>query len=409
MKSLKVKFTNAQGLALGARLDLPQDEQPLAYALFAHCFTCTKHIKSAANISAALNREKIAVLRFDFTGLGESEGEFAETNFTTNVADLVAAARFLEQQHQAPQILIGHSLGGAAVLQAAGQIPSVRAVATLGAPYDPKHVARHFDEVRGEIDEQGEAEVSLEGRRFTITKQFLEDLEMQQLEEHIGALKAALLVMHSPRDATVGIDNAAQIYRAAKHPKSFITLDDADHLLLKEGDSRYAGMMIAAWSRRYLDLPEVKKRADAVPDNRVTVSTGAEGFFTELFANGHALVADEPKSYGGTDRGPSPYEYLLASLGACTSMTLQMYARHKQLPLENAIVRLSHKKIHASDCEQCEADNGKIDRMEREIELIGDLTDEQRRRLIEIAERCPVHKTLHGEVEVMTRLREDGS
>lgn len=405
MKSLKVSFPNAQGQELAARLDLPQDERPLAYALFAHCFTCTKNIKAAVNIAAALNREKIAVLRFDFTGLGQSEGEFADTNFTTNVADLVAAADYLQQEYQAPQILIGHSLGGAAVLQAAQQIPSVRAIATLGAPHDPEHVARNFEENRQQIEQHGEAEVKLAGRKFTIKKQFLDDLEMQQLDEHIRNLKTALLVMHSPRDTTVGIDNAARIYQAAKHPKSFISLDQADHLLLKEADSLYAAQMIAAWSRRYLEIAEDAGIEMAVIDNRVTVSTAHEGFFTELFANGHALVADEPTEYGGTDRGPTPYDYLLAGLGACTGMTLQMYARLKKIPLQKAIVRLSHEKIHAKDCTTCDATDGKIDRMEREVELIGELTDEQRRRMLEIANRCPVHKTLHGEVDVVTKLK----
>ncbi|PLY03983.1 MAG: osmotically inducible protein C [Desulfuromonas sp.] len=406
MNTLKVRVPNARGELLDARLDLPEDEQPLAYALFAHCFTCTKNFKAAVNIAAALCREKIAVLRFDFTGLGQSEGEFAATNFSTNVADLVAAATYLEQHYQGPQILIGHSLGGAAVLQARREIPSTRAVVTLAAPHDPLHVTRNFTDMRAQIDEQGEAEVSIEGRSFTIRKQFLDDLEMHNLDDHLAHLKAALLVMHSPRDTTVGIDNAAKIYQAAKHPKSFITLDGADHLLLDKNDSRYAGTMIAAWARRYLLLPEQQGIEAAVIDNRVTVRTGHDGFFTELFANGHALVADEPKAYGGNDRGPSPYEYLLASLGACTGMTLQMYARNKNWPLENVIVRLHHEKIHAEDCEACETRNGKIDRIERELELSGDLTAEQSQQLLEIANRCPVHKTLHGDVEVKTRLKD---
>jgi putative redox protein len=407
MKSLNISFLNSRNEKLSARLDLPEDEQPIAYALFAHCFTCTKNIKAAVNIAAALNREKIAVLRFDFTGLGQSEGDFADTNFTTNVADLVAAAKFLEREYQAPQIIIGHSLGGAAILQAAAEINSLKAVVTIAAPHDPGHVTHLFAMMRDQIENNGAAEVNLAGRRFTIKKQFLEDLEMQQLDTHIKELKTALLVMHSPRDTTVAIDNAAKIYQAAKHPKSFVSLDDADHLLLHEKDSLYVGMMIAAWSRRYIDIPEVKTSAEVVIDNRVTTSTDNQGFFTELFANGHAMMADEPKEYGGTDRGPSPYEYLLAALGACTSMTLQMYARHKKIPLERAVVRLSHQKIHAKDCGHCDATDGKIDRMEREVELIGALDDNQRQRLLEIAERCPVHKTLHSKVDIISKLKDN--
>jgi len=405
MKSLRIRIPNARGEELAARLDLPEDERPLAYALFAHCFTCTKNLKAAVHIGAALCREKIAVLRFDFTGLGESEGDFSATNFTTNVADLINAATFLAERYQAPQILIGHSLGGAAVLQAREKIASTRAVVTLAAPHEPSHLARHFEDVRAKIETAGEAEVELGGRRFTIRRQFLDDLEMHALDEHIARLKAALLVMHSPRVTTVSIDNAARIYKAAKHPKSFISLDDADHLLLEEADALYAGTLIAAWSRRYIQSHEPSEIESAVIDNRVTVRTGSTGFFTEMFASGHPLIADEPEAYGGGNRGPSPYDYLLAALGSCTGMTLQMYARRKQWPLENVIVRLSHAKIHARDCRDCETRNGKIDLLEREIELQGDLDEEQRQRLVEISDRCPVHKTLHGDIEVRTRLR----
>jgi len=404
MKSEQITFPNRSGEQLAARLDLPGDESPIAYALFAHCFTCTKNIKAAVNIAKALNRERIAVLRFDFTGLGQSEGDFADTNFTTNVADLIAAAEFMAEQLQAPQIIIGHSLGGAAALQAAKAIPSLQAVVTIGAPHDPGHVAHHFDTMQEQIEQKGSAEVTLAGRTFTIKQQFLEDLEMQRLDTYIKEMNIALLVMHSPRDTTVAIDNAAKIYQAAKHPKSFISLDDADHLLLKEQDSLYVGMMIAAWGRRYIDAPADRETVDVVLDNRVTTSTEHDGFFTELFAKGHAMVADEPKQYGGTDRGPTPYDYLLAALGACTSMTLQMYARHKKLPLDKAVVRLTHTKIHAKDCGHCEATNGKIDRMEREIELLGALDESDRQRLLEIAERCPVHKTLHSEVDIVSTL-----
>lgn len=405
MKSVKISFPNSRGEELAALLDLPEDEKPLAYALFAHCFTCTKNLKAAANIASALNRERIAVLRFDFTGLGQSEGDFAETNFSTNVADLVAAAAYMTKELEAPQIMIGHSLGGAAVLQAAKDIASLKAVVTIAAPHDPSHVAEHFAAMHEQIEREGEAEVKLDGRPFKIRKQFLADLEIQSLDQHISTLKTALLVMHSPRDTIVGIDNAAKIYRSAKHPKSFISLDDADHLLLKEADSLYVGMMIASWGSRYIDVAEKVREDGVVIDNRVTTSTENHDFFTEVFANGHALVADEPVQYGGTDRGPTPYDYLLVALGACTSMTLQMYARRKQLPLTKAVVRLTHKKIHADDCDGCATGNGKIDRMEREIELFGELDQTQRARLLEIAERCPVHKTLHSEVNIISRLK----
>lgn len=407
MKQKKITFANEQGVQLAALLDLPEDERPLAYALFAHCFTCGKNLAAAMHVARALSRQRIAVLRFDFTGLGESEGEFAATTFSSNVRDLIAAARFLEEHYQAPRILVGHSLGGTAVLEAAGAIPSVAAVATIAAPCHPRHVAALFKEAREEIERAGEATVRLAGREFDIRREFLDDLESQQTREKVARLGAALLVMHSPRDLVVGIDNAALIYQAAKHPKSFISLDPADHLLSRREDSRYAGEMIAAWARRYLEMAEEAAVPAEVIDNRVTARTGAEGFRTDLFANGYALVADEPEAYGGSGQGPSPYDYLQAALGACTGMTVQMYARRKQWPLESAIVRLRHEKIHAEDCAHCEEKDRKLDRFERELELKGPLSAEQRRRLLEIAEKCPVHRTLQGEVLIATRLREE--
>lgn len=408
MKQHKVTFANAEGIELAGLLDLPEDEQPLAWALFAHCFTCGKHIKAAASISRALASRRIAVLRFDFTGIGDSGGDFSATTFSSEIEDLIAAADFMTREYQGPQILIGHSLGGTAVLQAAGRIASAKAVVTLAAPFEPSQLTRHLGDIQQTIQTRGEARVELGGQPYTLKKAFFDDLERQETGRAIAGLKAALLVMHSPRDLIVGIDNAEKIYHTARHPKSFISLDSADHLLSSKEDARFAGEMIAVWVRRYLDTaPESENRLEVI-DNRVTARTGPEGFFTELFVNGHPLVADEPIACGGTNRGPSPYDYLLAALGACTSMTIQMVARQKGWPLQDALVRLRHAKIHAEDCERCEHKTGKVDRFERELELIGDLSDEQRQKLLEIADKCPVHRTLHAEVLVETRLLPPG-
>lgn len=405
MEFQKITFENASGQKLGARLDVPVDGQPVAYALFAHCFTCTKNLKAVGNISRALTRAGIAVLRFDFTGLGESEGDFADTNFSSNVADLVEAAQFLKANYQAPKILIGHSLGGAAVLQAAAQIPSSVAVATLAAPGEPSHVARLLGSKKEAIEAQGQAEVTLAGRTFTIKKQFLDDLEESHMQKTIQNLRRALIIFHSPVDNIVGIENASQIFQAAKHPKSFVSLDRADHLLSNEQDSMYVGAVIAAWARKYIDTPEPEAQPDEPPDHRVVVRTGQTQYRTEIKAGSHSLVADEPKSAGGTNLGPNPYDYLAAALGACTSITLRMYANRKEWPLEAIVVHLTHQKIHAADCEDCESEKGKIDRIEREIELVGPLDDDQRQRLLQIADKCPVHKTLHSEIVVKSRLK----
>ncbi|MBW2505121.1 MAG: OsmC family protein [Deltaproteobacteria bacterium] len=406
MKSEKVRFTNDAGAELAAVVEWPEDEKPHGFALFAHCFTCTKNIAAAVNISRALSRKKIAVLRFDFTGLGESDGEFAATTFSDNVADLLAASRFLEQQFKPPAILIGHSLGGAAVLQAAARLPAVRAVTTIGAPFRPDHALHLFEPARQEIETHGEAEVSLAGRRFTIRKTFLDDIQAQDPTGSIRNLDAALMVMHSPRDEVVGIDNAAEIYKVAKHPKNFISLEPADHLLSSKEDSLYAAEMIATWAKRYLDISAEEKSFPEVIDNRVTVRTPAGAFRTDMFVNGHALVADEPISYGGSNRGPSPYDYLQAALGACTGMTVQMYAARKQWPLESVVVRLHHEKIHAQDCADCDDPSHRIDHFERELEIHGELSEGQRKRLLDISEKCPVHRTLHQKVKITTRFRE---
>ena len=409
LRSEKVTFTGAQDDTLAARLDLPAGT-PKAYALFAHCFTCSKDIFAASRIAEVLNRHGIAVLRFDFTGLGASDGEFANTNFSSNVGDLIAAAGYLRDAHAAPKFLIGHSLGGAAVLAAAGKVPEAAVVATIGAPGDPAHVAHLFQDARPEIDEKGEAEVKLAGRIFRIQKQFLDDIESQKLAADIASMRKALLVFHSPVDATVGVENAAAIFQAARHPKSFVSLDDADHLLSRRADAAYVADVLAAWADRYVDAeatddsaPEVTAEAGTV----VVAETG-EGLYAQAISVGgrHALAADEPASVGGDDSGPTPYDYLLAALGSCTTMTLRMYANRKKIPLERVSVTLSHDKVHAEDCAECETREGRVDRIERRIELSGDLTAEERQKLLEIADKCPVHRTLHAEVLVESRLAE---
>jgi len=409
MASERLTFTNDQGDELAARLERP-DGKPTAYALFAHCFTCSKDLRAARTISRALCDRGFAVLRFDFTGLGESEGDFADTNFSSNAQDLGAAARFLEAEHEAPALLIGHSLGGAAVLQAAHDMPSVQAIATIGAPAEPTHVTHLLNDEIDTIKAQGQASVTLAGRSFTIKKQFLDDLEAQHMRDTIGNLGRPLLIFHSPVDQTVGVENAAAIYQAAKHPKSYVSLDKADHLLTNPQDATYVAHVLAAWAVRYLDATSAEQpAADAdanAPESGVTALTGADGYRTEMQARHHKLVADEPASVGGEDTGPTPYEYLSAGLAACTTMTLQMYARRKDWPLEKAHVEVQHNKIHAEDCAHCDTESGKVDRFTRTVSVTGDLTAEQRERLLEIANKCPVHRTLHSEIDVVTTITE---
>jgi len=406
MNFKKLEIPNRFGHHLAARIDLPVDAKPLAYALFAHCFTCTKNLKAVGNINRALNRAGIAVLRFDFTGLGESEGDFSDTNFTTNVSDLIDAAGFLGDFYEAPKILIGHSLGGAAVLQAAARMESVRAVAIIGAPADAAHVLTHLTHVKDEIRTSGEAEVKLAGRPFRIKKQFIDNLESHQMAATIANLRRALMILHSPIDQTVGIENAGDIFMAAKHPKSFVSLDKADHLLSDSGDSEYAGTIIAAWAGKYIRLPAPESQRRDAPEGEVVARGGGAGYRTEILAVGHSMVADEPEEAGGTGRGPSPYDFLLAGLGACTSITLRMYADRKQLPLEGIEVRLNHRKIHADECSTCETGSGYLDEIKRDIRLEGPLEEKQRQRLVEIAKRCPVHRSLQGEVRIDTQLKE---
>jgi len=412
MRNERITFPGASGAPLSARLSLPPDGEVIACALFAHCFTCSKDLKPAVNISRALTQQRIAVVRFDFTGLGESEGDFEDTTFSSNVGDLVAAASYMEAMLQSPTLLVGHSLGGAAVIQAARRIESVRAVATIGAPFDPKHVRHLFSDSLDEIEGRGEAEVVLAGRPFTISREFVEDLAEHRMQEEIAALGRPLLIFHSPVDETVGIENAARIYGAARHPKSFVSLDTAGHLLLEEQDSLYVGSVLGAWARRYIDYPaepdvvDLEVPEELAKDNRVTARTASGAFRTEILARGHPLIADEPRAVGGEGLGPTPYDLLGAALGACTSMTLRIYADRKGWPLEEAVVRLEHAKLYARDEERSEHEDARLDRLDREVTLFGPLDEAQRERLLQIAERCPVHRTLEAGVVIATRAGE---
>ncbi len=398
MRFQKITFQNSEGSMLSGRIDFPLIGKPRAYVLFAHCFTCSKNLKSVDQISQAFTQNGMAVLRFDFTGLGQSEGDFADTNFSSNLSDLKEAYEYMEKNFEAPQIMVGHSLGGAAVLHIAGQLPAVNAVATVGAPSTPTHVSHLLEDGREELEAHGEAKINIGGRPFKMKKQFLDDLEKNEGKGVIANLGKPLLILHSPQDNIVGIESAQEIYLEAKHPKSFISLDRANHLLTDDSDARYVGSMIASWAVRYIKENEKEE----APEGEVWTRVGSTGYTTEVTAGRHQLIADEPPSVGGNDLGPTPYGYLLAGLGACTAMTLRMYADFKKIPLEEVKVRLTHDKIHKVDGENSESSKGKIDQIKRMITLKGDLSEEQRKRMIEIADRCPVHKTLEGKPEIIT-------
>ncbi len=418
MPSKKLEIRNGRGELLAARLDIPDRPRPGAYALFAHCFTCSKNLRAIGNISQRLNEDGIAVLRFDFTGLGESEGDFAQTDFSSNVDDLVAVADYLRAHYAAPQILIGHSLGGAAVLHAAHRIPEAAAVVTIGAPYEPSHIEQLIGVDEDDLHGRERVMVSVGGRPFPITRQFLADLDEARMEETIRTLARPLLVLHAPLDAIVGIDHAARIFMAARHPKSFVSLDEADHLLSEARDSIYAGRLIAAWASKYIteaaDASQAAESAGFPPlvaaavlgkPPRVVARTGSAYRADVTIGGRHHFVVDEPVKLGGTDLGGAPYDHLLAALGACTSITLRMFADRKDWPLEEAVVRLRHRWIDAAECDECQTREGTVDDIEREIELIGPLSQEQRQRLLEVANDCPLHRTLRGEVLIKTKLR----
>jgi putative redox protein len=405
MRAQDVEFTNADGEQLIGKLELPVDGKPLHFAIFAHCFTCSKDLKAVRHITLALSQRGFGVLRFDFTGLGESEGDFADTNFTSNVNDIASAAAYLEENYKAPSLLVGHSFGGTAVLMAGSQLDSVKAIATIGAPCEPEHVLHLLQDDIEKIREQGKATVRLAGRDFKIKSQFVEDLENQGMAKLLKEMRGkALLVMHSPQDDTVEVQNARNIYETAHHPKSFVSLDGADHLLTNTKDSTYVGQLIGSWVQRYL---KIERKEKLVTDAEVLARLDEGPFLTELLAGDHHLIADEPLSVGGTNLGPSPYELLTAGLGACTAMTIKMYVDRKGWPLEEVKVHLNYDNNYAEDCENCETEDRKIGRFERVVEVKGNLDEKQKERILQIANKCPVHRTLEQGVTIHTSLKTD--
>ncbi|SRX75034.1 bifunctional alpha/beta hydrolase/OsmC family protein [Aequorivita antarctica] len=402
MNIQKVSFTNKDEEQLAGRLELPLDQKPHNFVIFAHCFTCTKNLTAVKNIGRALTAAGFGVLRFDFTGLGESEGDFENTNFSGNVDDLVEAANFLKKNYMAPTILIGHSLGGAAAIFAASKIPSIKAVAVINSPSHPLHVMHLLKDSTQEINKNGKAKVNLGGVDFTIKKQFLEDLKNNSLIDIVSSFGKALLILHSPQDTVVGINNAEEIYKAAQHPKSFVSLDGVDHMLSEKKDSRYVGQVIAGWATRYVEIPPPK---EIKSKSKVAASLNSDDkFSTNLKLGDHYFIADEPTEFGGNNFGPSPYEFLSGGLAACTVMTIQMYAKRKKWEVENVICHINYSKDHAVDCIHCEEDSTKIDTFTREIKIMGILSEEQKKRLLQIADKCPVHKTLHSKTQVITKL-----
>ena len=417
MARTKVEFQNNNGETLAGLLETPSgDNKILSIAIFAHCFTCSKDVAAASRISRSLAAKGIAVFRFDFTGLGNSDGDFANTNFSSNVDDLLAAAKMLEENYQAPSLLIGHSLGGAAVLTAAHKLPQVKAIATIGSPATADHVQHLFSGAVPELETKGEARVKIGSREFNIKKQLLDDLNKNGSSEHIGSLKRPLLIFHSPIDTIVSVKEAAKIYQSASHPKSFISLDNADHLLTNRDDSEYVGATLSAWAQRYIGINKAKAEDPSkhsanivtnhntnqqntprpeVSGSEVVVTELDKKFLRGLYTKDHDVISDEPTNYGGANLGPSPYNLLLMSIGSCTSMTLRMYANRKKWNVDDINVRLKYERLETEE------------RITRYISFKGDLTDEQKNRLVEIADRCPVHKTLHNNPVITSELEQD--
>ncbi len=405
MLTKRIKFKNTEELELSARLELPIGHKANKFAIFAHCFTCGKNARAATSISRELTQSGFGVLRFDFTGLGQSEGEFEDSGFTSNVQDIISAADFLKEFYSAPALLIGHSLGGTAVIHAAAHLESVKAICTIGAPFEASHVLHLIGDSRDAIERDGKAEVQIGMRPFNIGKSFIDDLEKLSTAAILPKLRKAVLIMHAPQDEIVEISNAAEIYKAAYHPKSFISLDGADHLLTDNEDSTYVSAVIGAWVKRYVAFDA---EAEFQTEQEVAVQLGTEGFTTEVVAATHRFLADEPKDVGGNNLGPSPYQLLNAALGACTAMTLKMYADRKKWPLEKVTVHLNHSSSYGMDSADPEKSKSKIETFERLIEIEGTLDEAQRSKLLEIADKCPVHRTLtETDVQIVTSYMEE--
>lgn len=407
MKSTRLKIQNNKGVTLQAHLELPANQKPNRFAVFAHCFTCSSTLSAVRNISRALTNYGFGVVRFDFTGLGRSEGEFADSYFSANVDDLIAVSNYMDMHYKAPELLVGHSLGGAAVLTAASKLKAVKAVATIGAPATVSHVKHLFSHSIDKIRENDTTEVNIGGRPFIIDKEFVADFDKTDLPSIVQGLRKPLLILHSPIDTIVEIKNAEQLYHNAKHPKSFITLDDADHLLTNTNDSNYAGNIIGTWVQRYFK-----------PDENVMLETNGEqlvghlnviedNFTTTMQTKKHSMIADEPTSIGGDDFGPSPYEYLNAGLVACTAMTLKMYAKRKNWDLHEVFVYVTHSRTHSDDLGLDLETPKHIDHITKKLKFVGNLDASQKERLKEIASRCPVHKTLASEVVFNTTVLND--
>ncbi|MBR9846350.1 MAG: OsmC family protein [Algicola sp.] len=404
MKKKKLQISNKKGIKLQAYLELPANQKPNYYAVFAHCFTCSSTLSAVKNISRSLTNHGFGVLRFDFTGLGRSEGEFSDSYFSANVDDLIAVNDYLKANYKAPSLLVGHSLGGAAVLVAASKLDNIEAVSTIGAPATINHVKHLFSHDIDNIQEQGLMKVNIGGRPFHIDEDFVSDFDKTDLPSIVKNLRKPLLIMHSPIDTIVGIKNAEQLYLHAHHPKSFISLDDADHLLSNSEDSSYVGNVIGAWVERYFESKENTMLNTEGEQLVAHLNLKEDNFTTKIQTAKHNFIADEPTTIGGDDFGPSPYDFLSAGLAACTVMTLKLYAERKQWDLQEVYAYITYSKKHSEDLMLDLEKPSRIDHLLKKLVFVGDLDSSQKQKLKEIASKCPVHKTLITDTIIETEI-----